>query len=351
MWTGRPGDGLVRVRHQGQELSARARQGRLGRVASAQGTRSFSQRAALRTRPPLQADRRVYGINTPDSDDLQSWRVAGESKDSSFSFAGFDVPGLPSMYVTESFRGTPLQCFVPEPVFPRPLPRSAEKLDAVERQLERAADESQFRESTLAAVLRRDGCPDACGTRRERVEHAIDYAFSIKTLDASALKSINARLNGTARTDYRNGPIWIGSPHPATSTHIGSPTVRLNTLVSQVLAVQSRPGPALFRMLVCLVRLLQIHPFQEANGRTARLLACRMAAASLGNNPLIPRLVASLWNRGSLGINQMSVAIRDHDDWDPLIDAVVAQAQALAAELTPAPPRPAELRESLIETI
>lgn len=80
------------------------------------------------------------------------------------------------------------------------------------------------------------------------------------------------------------------------------------------------PWPTTLIALVSLVRLLQVHPFFDGNGRTARLYATWLVCRQLGPSLLFPHLLDALWNRAEFSIGGACVASRDHDDWTPLLD-------------------------------
>jgi hypothetical protein len=231
------------------------------------------------------------------------------------------------MYVTAIYQGRPVQCYVPKAGFPEIDRTFAARFEALEDLLGSTGDPVAHAAAVAATVQRYDLAPDAAGDRRSGVLAAIRHAAGLGRLDAAALKRLNALLGGSAGPgSFRSGPAWIAAEHPAMSTHVGSPASRLGSLVSDVLSLQTRHGNALVRVLVAMVRLLQIHPFHDANGRTARLHACWAARAAFGPSPLFPQALARLWMGGSVGINQMCISVRDDDDWEPLFDGFLAAA-------------------------
>jgi hypothetical protein len=232
------------------------------------------------------------------------------------------------MYTTEIYQGTAFQSYVPKPIHPSFTAGQAAVIERLQSRVAKVESNAfAFRTAMVEAVLRHEGSTGLAQSRRRQVNEAVDFALGCGTFDVKSLKAVNAILVGQASVGFRTAPIWIAAAHPSLSTHVGSPARRLQPLVSQILAAQSRPGPIGLRALVAMVRLLQVHPFADGNGRTARLLACWWMADGLGKYPAIPIAISGLWRGGTIGINQMCVAIRDFGDWDPLLDAFVALAQ------------------------
>lgn len=104
------------------------------------------------------------------------------------------------------------------------------------------------------------------------------------------------------------------------SSYVGSPAPRLDALVDVILAMIRQPWPTTLIAVVSLTRLLQVHPFFDGNGRTARLYACWLVRRRLGPSPLFLHLLDALWNRAEFSILGASVAIRDRNDWNPLLE-------------------------------
>ncbi|MDP2186573.1 MAG: Fic family protein [Xanthomonadales bacterium] len=149
-------------------------------------------------------------------------------------------------------------------------------------------------------------------------------AFQSRKIQRRELIDLNALILGKPQAGFRTGPVWIEAPHPALSSHVGSPAPRLDALVDAILTMVRRPWPTTLIAMVSLVRLLQVHPFFDGNGRTARLYACWLVRRRLGPSPLFLRLLDVLWNRAEFSILGASVAIRDRDDWSPILEYCLA---------------------------
>lgn len=227
------------------------------------------------------------------------------------------------MYSTDVFRGKIYQGFLPTPVWPAFAPDVRRAFGELDRELAIEAGTQADREALVKALVhdRSD--------REERspgVLEALDHALGLRRIGRGDLLDVNARVVGYPATGFRQTPIWIGGPGPDTAWHIGSPVDQLPKLVNSVLEHAVRDDlPASLRAMVALMRLLQIHPFRDGNGRTARVFAYWVMVRSLGPSPRIAGILASLWRRHEFDLHSVSVAIRDTGDWRPYFDRVLAR--------------------------
>jgi hypothetical protein len=156
--------------------------------------------------------------------------------------------------------------------------------------LRRAVQEAQARGSLGLAGL--EASPDNVGLLM-RAQAAVDPAapFTVK-----ALLAWQAALAGPAATFRRDERTREGAPPPAPPAFIES---RLATLEDWLQVESSRelaPGPA---GALVLARLVEILPFDAANGRISRLAASHVAVRAGGRPPVLtaadgPRLQEAL---------------------------------------------------------
>jgi fido (protein-threonine AMPylation protein) len=116
---------------------------------------------------------------------------------------------------------------------------------------------------------------------------------------------------------------------------VGSPAGRLESLSREIFSLRERSGPVSLWAIVAMVRLLQVHPFADGNGRTARLYACWAAQRGLGGSDLFPGIVSALWMRANFCVNAACIAVRDHEEWTPLLERCLDA----AAQWAPRSPR------------
>lgn len=145
-------------------------------------------------------------------------------------------------------------------------------------------------------------------------------ASHLRRIRRDELIAINSLVVQKPRRRFRKEPVWVGASHPSLAWHVGSPPVKLNELVDAILAMAQSPWPITLIALVSLLRLLQVHPFIDGNGRTARLYACWLVRQRIGHSPCFLALLDALWKRSEFSINAAGVSIRDHDDWPNFFD-------------------------------
>lgn len=226
------------------------------------------------------------------------------------------------MYSTDVFRGGIYQGYVPAPVWPAFSPTTRKAFANLDRGLVRVAGNA-LDDGALAEALVHDRADK--DERVPGVLAACRFASALGHISRDELLTLNALATGYPSSRLRETPIWIGGAGPATAWHIGSPANQLPKLVDAVLAHSGRNDlPATLRGSVSLMRLLQIHPFRDGNGRTARLFAFRVMARQLGPSRTIADLLSMLWRRHEFDLHSASVAIRDAGDWQPYFDRILS---------------------------
>lgn len=230
------------------------------------------------------------------------------------------------MFLTEISRGQVFQSYVPAPVWPRfdsTTRREFERVDeAIAASVGAPLDPAQV--VGLLVHERVDAPERALG-----VSAALDWLAACERMRRSDFFRLNAHVVGFETSSFRKTPVWMGGPTPATAWHVGSPAAQLDRLCDDVLRLSQQDGlPASLRALVALVRILQVHPFRDGNGRTARLYAWWLLRRRFGESPMALRLLAALWHRDQFDLHAASVSIRNDEDWSPLfqrVQAVVGQ--------------------------
>ncbi|GEM_PF-6805916 len=81
--------------------------------------------------------------------------------------------------------------------------------------------------------------------------------------------------------------------------------------------VESASLPPLLRAVVCLMQVLQIHPFTDGNGRLAQFLYWKIATSAGGERSELLRLPKRLWANGALELNRWALQLRRDNDWKP----------------------------------
>jgi hypothetical protein len=213
------------------------------------------------------------------------------------------------MYVTHAIDGLPVQSFVPRPLLPSLSPGLIAAFRRIDAALSVDLHHARFAEACVRAVLRA-GRSSPGQHARDSVENACAMFLQTRRCSEQSLVRLNARLVG-AGAGVRTGPAWMGGLHPSAAWHVGSPPERLRGLLTALVRLQPGGLPASLLALISMLRLLQIHPFPDGNGRTARLYACWLVARALGPTPGFPTLVEALWASPTFDIHAASNEFRD----------------------------------------
>lgn len=233
-----------------------------------------------------------------------------------------ELPALPkSSYSSPALRDVG---FVPRPFFPR-LSRSViadfEAEDAAAFCDEDRIDLSSSEWIEFLAASFGERAPDDArlGGARGALEQSFiaNWSHSI-----SALKRGNAMLVGSpeASSEWRSSAVWIGRVSQSESAWLGSPPKKLQMLMQQWQALNQLPLPASLRMSIATARLLQIHPFSDGNGRTARWFGLVFILSYLNGSRKAAGQLVKFWSQPSVHRHAASYATCSDDDWTPWLD-------------------------------
>jgi hypothetical protein len=232
------------------------------------------------------------------------------------------------MYITRMLAGRPYQCYVPESI----LPPVSDYYLAFFRDMDRWLTSSCDNESFLSGLPRSVAQPNNKldgSLALENVRHAMKTPFAEQSI--KQLKKANAALLGLSRTEFRTQLVWLGTTHPGLSWHVGSPPEMVTPLMKKLLDVPSKQLSPSMTAIILLFRLLQIHPFADGNGRTARYWAIRHIQHTIGPARGILLLIDRLWDRKHFDINGASLAAQGEKNFDPIFACIEQQARFLFA--------------------
>ena len=227
------------------------------------------------------------------------------------------------MYVTEILDKRPYQCFIPQPLFPAVEPSRVKAFAALDRALQHPLDAAEFLDRAAATIAQIRNKLDAAD-RHAEASAALNIWLARDRLGIEQLKKANAALTGKRQVDFRTRPVWMGAMHPSDSWHVGSPPGRLNSLMKMLMGLPSSPLPASMQALIGLLRLLQIHPFEDGNGRTARFYAIWLAHRKLGPATRMLDLLDLLCDRSRFDLNAASLEVQSSGRFDPILDRAMA---------------------------
>jgi Fic family protein len=223
------------------------------------------------------------------------------------------------MYLTEVLGGRPYQCFIPQPLLPSVEQSRIKAFTKLDRALKIAPDKSEFFHFAAATVAQPRNKMAPAGRHSEA--HAVLSAWlERERLGIEPLKKINAALTGKKEAVFRARPVWMGSAHPSDSWHVGSPPGRLNGLMKNLMDIPQSNLPASMQALIGLLRVLQIHPFEDGNGRTARFYAIWLAHRKLGLVTGMLSLLDALCDRPQFDLNAASLEVQNSGRFETFFD-------------------------------
>jgi Fic family protein len=227
------------------------------------------------------------------------------------------------MYVTELLDGRPYQCFIPQPLFPAVEPSRIKAFATFDRALQHTTDGSGFLDRAAATAAQTRNKLDAAD-RHAEASAVLNAWLARDRLGIEQLKKANAALTGKRQAAFRTRPVWMGAMHPSDAWHVGSPPGRLNGLMKTLTDLPSSPLPASLQALIGLLRLLQIHPFEDGNGRTARCYAIWLAHRRLGPATRMLDLLDALCDRSRFDLNAASLEVQNSGRFDAILDRILA---------------------------
>ncbi len=223
------------------------------------------------------------------------------------------------MYVTEILDGRPYQCFIPQPLLPAVEASRIKAFAALDRALKNTTDASVFTPRAAATIAQTRNKLDVAD-RQAEAEAVLNAWIGRERMGVEQLKKINAALTGKQQAIFRNRPVWMGALHPSDSWHVGSPPARLNGLMKTLVSLPQSNLPASLQALIGLLRVLQIHPFEDGNGRMARFYAIWLIYRQLGPSIDALNLFDMLCDRPRFDLNAVSLEVQNSGRFETYLD-------------------------------
>lgn len=226
------------------------------------------------------------------------------------------------MYVTRMLGRIPYQCFLPRPIVPEFSIDLRNNFKALEVKLIglNSDNESYIEKSSIVIAQARNkfGSNDRGLNARESVLRF----FETQHVGVSQLTKIHASLTGVKNRGLRNGLAWVGSQHPGTSWHVGSPPEQLNSLIKKLLTFDHNKLPSTLWATTAMLRILQIHPFADGNGRVARFYALWLLYKRMGPSTIAAEAINSLFDRSVLDLQSLSLHAQVSGDFNEIYKLV-----------------------------
>jgi|GEM_PF-6712551 len=137
------------------------------------------------------------------------------------------------------------------------------------------------------------------------------------------IRNVNAciRDQSRGRSEWRSTAVWVGRVPRARSVFEGAAPQDIPRLMSVWNSFHERNIPLSLQLAVSSLRLLQIHPFLDGNGRTARWMALRLARRHPSVSVGFDSLIASVWRKGAAFRHACSASVIEQEDWEPWLNA------------------------------
>lgn len=228
------------------------------------------------------------------------------------------------MYVTEILSGRPYQCFIPQPLIPAIDASTCKRFAALDRLLKTEPGVEPLTEvflSKAADFVAQTRHKADAGDRLAQARKSIENLLSRKRIGIEQVKALNAALGGNG--EFRKISVWMGAPHPALSWHVGSPPGRLNGLVKNLVLLPESGMPSSLQAVIGLIRLLQIHPFADGNGRTARAYALWLGYRAIGPSEAFVARMDALCDRRRFDLNAASLQAQNSGSFESILDRML----------------------------
>jgi hypothetical protein len=232
------------------------------------------------------------------------------------------------MFVTRVVKGRIFEYHVPDTILPVLPPGAATWFTELDRRLAPDIDETTFLRLIAPVVLRPTRLRTGDIERMERAFHGLRSARRVAPGDLLAANNV---LVGASHPSFRTGSSWVGAPRPDIAWSVGAPADMVPALVARILDATSRQGSPSYGALVAMVRLLQVHPFDDGNGRTARLHAAAHIHRRIGPSRALCSLLLALRDRSRFDWNSIYASLRQTENWSTLLECWALAAASLPA--------------------
>lgn len=220
--------------------------------------------------------------------------------------------------------GKPFNCYVPSPMYKmaqiRPYVTQFRKIEQTFEKLDQEASSFNRLLSSAASGSALNGGVVTV-EEGERFTEAVAYLRKIKIIRAEHLPLAHRLLTDIVGNEFRQDHVWLNGTHPSMSWFVGPPPEMVKKLASQCLQVlDDKELASSLRASVCMVRLMQIHPFLDANGRLARAVFCAHALNSRVSVELFLPYLQRLWLNGGHWLATQLNLLQNTENWNDILE-------------------------------
>jgi Fic/DOC family len=217
------------------------------------------------------------------------------------------------VFVTEVLGQKIYQSYVPRPVMPSLDKVVIAKFYQLDKLICKLTCSSDFDKECVSAI-------DRSGLDEAHISSILNVALKFEKIGEKQLLKLNALIIKSPDAIYRQTPVWVGAPNPGISWHVGSPASHIKKLMADIIRINDEQRPSSLAIFISLIRLLQVHPFIDGNGRTARLYACCLCKKVFGRSSIPVEVIKALWMREEFDLHSASVEIRDSENWNTYLN-------------------------------
>lgn len=180
---------------------------------------------------------------------------------------------------------------------------------------------SMFSDDSIAFLCADEERPEEFSLRQNSAIAALQQLPTSRPHNERWLRSVNGLLRGlNGPADYRTNACWIGHVAAHRSMWVGSPPALIYRLMRNWELLSNAGYPTSLQIALGSQRLLQVHPFEDANARVSRWYSLSMIHTQLGGNRSIFERMQRYWKLSALERVQIALTTDKGDGWNRLFD-------------------------------
>lgn len=167
---------------------------------------------------------------------------------------------------------------------------------------------------------------DSLASRDYSWFRALAHNLSKRNVSIRTLIKLNSRLRGlkesNARAGVRSTAAWVGGPDPLRAYYVPPPSEFLAKYLSEFVEIFNGRKRCLnfAEIAVIFAWFLLVHPFEDGNGRTARLILATLCISSGFVHPAIILNMLWVYRNDAIPLTGALQAICTRNDWISFFD-------------------------------